>query len=71
MEKYHVDARFMAVAAGAVWSIGASSGDKKKEMLDAGFIDMILDLLKTAAKDDPIVAWMCFHIHVCVVWYNL
>lgn len=56
MEKYHVDARLMAVATGAVWSVGSNSGDKKKEILDAGFIDMILDLLRKPAKDDPVVA---------------
>mmetsp|Transcript_38997 Transcript_38997/g.94287 ORF Transcript_38997/g.94287 Transcript_38997/m.94287 type:complete len:1267 (+) Transcript_38997:376-4176(+) len=56
MEKHHMDARLMAVATGAVWSVGTKSGDKKKEILDAGFADMILDLLREPAKEDAVVA---------------
>lgn len=56
MERYHVDIRLMTIATGAIWSVGANTDEKKKEIFDSGLVDMILDLIRKPAKVDASVA---------------
>ena len=54
MTRYRLDPRVMSLAAGAVWSIAASSDDKKVETLQSGCADTVLDMLRNGAlKMDP------------------
>eukprot|EP00980_Cylindrotheca_fusiformis_P006112 scaffold1319_cov126-Cylindrotheca_fusiformis.AAC.1 len=56
MEKHHVDIRLVTIGIGAIWSVGANNEEKKKEILDGGFVDIVLDVLRKPAKVDSSVA---------------
>jgi hypothetical protein len=53
MEKHRSDPRVMIVSVGAVWSIVSKSDAKKQEAFSAGFLELIVDIVRNGkTKDD-------------------
>lgn len=54
MEAFKNDTRLMSVAAGALWAIASKSDEKKKEIVDAGCLTVLIDMTRNGkTKDEP------------------